>query len=228
MAASTANARKARPLATGTRERLILEAESLFGERGIDGVTMRMICEAADQKFAGSVQYHFGDQLGLLYAVFEYREEQLQPRREALLEQGRRTGQLDNLRYLLRIMFEPNFAMYEEHGIISYMRCHAAYLATHRPRGVEHPVDRGSPATRVMRETMTLLENRLAALGPQLAAFRLECVGAMFLQGVTQYASGPEHSGMTPRQFFDDMLDMMTQAISVLPRGSNRLQTGVE
>lgn len=219
MAPSTALSRKSRALATGTRERLILEAESLFGERGIDGVTMRMICEAADQKFAGSVQYHFGDQLGLLDAVFEYREEQLQPRREALLEQGRKTGQLDNLRYLLRIMFEPNFAMYEEHGIISYMRCHAAYLATHRPRGVEHPVDRGSPATQAMRETMTLLEKRLAALGPQLAAFRLECVGAMFLQGVTQYASGPEHSGMTPRQFFDDMLDMMTQAISVLPRG---------
>ncbi|MET3472731.1 MULTISPECIES: TetR/AcrR family transcriptional regulator [Novosphingobium] len=218
MPTTTAPARKVRPLATGTRERLILEAEALFGERGIDGVTMRMICEAANQKFAGSVQYHFGDQLGLLYAVFEYREEQLQPQREALLKAGRKTGQLDNLRYLLRILFEPNFAMYEEKGVISYMRCHAAYLATHRPRGVPHPVDQGSPATRALREAMTLLEARLAALGPQLAAFRLECVGAMFLQGVTQYASSPEHSGMTARQFYDDMLDMMTQAISVLPR----------
>lgn len=211
---------KFRPLAKSTRERLILEAESLFGERGIDGVTMRMICEAAEQKFAGSVQYHFGDLLGLLYAVFEYREEQLQPKREELLKQGRLSGQTENLHYLLRIMFEPNFEMYEKDGITSYMRCHAAYLATHRPRGIEHPVDRDSPATRIMRETMTLLEARLAALGPQLAAFRLECVGAMFLQGVTQYASGPEHSGMTPREFFEDMLDMMTQAISVLPRGA--------
>lgn len=218
MASRSATPRKARPLATSTRERLILEAESLFGERGIDGVTMRMICEAADQKFAGSVQYHFGDQLGLLYAVFEYREDQLQPQREALLEEGRRTGQLDNLRFLLRVIFEPNFGMFEAHGIVSYMKCHAAYLATHRPKGVEHPVDRDSPSTRALREAMTLLEARLVALGPQLAAFRLECVGAMFLQGVIQYASGPEHSGMSPSQFFNDMLDMMTQAISVLPR----------
>jgi AcrR family transcriptional regulator len=207
-----------KPLAQNTRERLILEAESLFGERGIDGVTMRTICEAAEQKFAGSVQYHFGDLLGLLYAVFEYREAQLQPQREELLELGRQTGQLDNIRFLLRILFEPNFRMYEEGGVISYMRCHAAYLATHRPRGIEHPVDRGSTSTLAMREAMTLLEQRLSAMGAQLAAFRLECVGAMFLQGVTQYASGPDHSGMTPRQFFDDMLDMMTQAISVLPR----------
>ena len=65
---------------------------------------------------------------------------------------------------------------------------------------------------------LLLLERRLSAMGPKLAAFRLECVGAMFLQGVTQYASGPAHSGMTQRQFFDDMLDMMTQAISALPR----------
>jgi len=164
------------------------------------------------------VQYHFGDQLGLLYAVFEYREDQLQPQREALMDEGRRTGQLDNIRFLLRIIFEPSFRMYEDKGVISYMRCHAAYLATHRPRGIDHPVDRDSPTTRVMREAMLLLERRLTGMGPKLAQFRLECVGAMFLQGVTQYASGPDHSGMTPRQFYDDMLDMMTQAISVLPR----------
>lgn len=226
MAPRTARSTKGKPLASSTRERLILEAEALFGERGIDGVTMRMICEAADQKFAGSVQYHFGDQLGLLYAVFDYREAQLQPQRQALLELGRETGQLDNVRFLLRILFEPNFRLYEEQGIISFMRCHAAYLATHRPRGIEHPVDRGSASTAAMRETMKLLEQRLSAMGPQLAAFRLECVGAMFLQGVTQYASGPEHSGMSPRQFFDDMLDMMAQAISVLPRPYGSANSG--
>lgn len=218
MATTAPRTRKQKSGAVSTRERLILEAEALFGERGIDGVTMRMICDAADQKFAGSVQYHFGDILGLLYAVFEYREEQLQPQRLALLEAGRKTGQLSNVRYLLRILFEPNFQMYEKDGTISFMRCHAAYLATHRPKGVEHPVDRGSPATRVMRETMDLLDYRLAVMGSKLVASRLECVGAMFLQGMTQYASGPDHSGMTPRQFFDDMLDMMTQAITVLPR----------
>ena len=130
---------KPKPLLSGTQERLILEAERLFGERGIDGVTMRMICDAADQKFAGSVQYHFGDLLGLLYAVFEYRETQLQPQRRELLEQGRRDGRLDDVRYLLRVLFQPNFRLYAEEGNIHFMRCHAAYLTTYRPRGVEAP-----------------------------------------------------------------------------------------
>ena len=152
MPPSAARARQAaaKPMAGTTKERLILEAERLFAERGIDGVTMRMICEAADQKFAGSVQYHFGDLAGLLYAVFEYREEQLQPQREALLEQAQREGLLGDVRHLLRVLFEPNFRMYADHGQIAYIRCHSAYLATHRPRGVDHPVDRDSPATRAM------------------------------------------------------------------------------
>lgn len=228
MPASAASNRKPTPLTGGTRERLILEAESLFGERGIDGVTMRMICEAAGQKFAGSVQYHFGDLAGLLYAVFEYREEQLQPQREAILLQAREQGLTGDLRQILRVLFEPNFRMYAEQGIISYMRCHAAYLTTHRPRGVEHPVDRGSATTRVMREAMDLLDRRLAVLGPAMPTRRLECVGTMFLLGMVEYAADPARYGISPQEWYEELLDMMVQAMLVIPRISSSVQTAVE
>jgi AcrR family transcriptional regulator len=216
--ATRSQTRRSTPATVATRERLILEAERLFAERGIDGVTMRMVCEAADQKFAGSVQYYFGDPAGLLYALFEYREQQLQPQRQALLDKGRTQSLLSDVRYLLRILFEPNFRMYADDGVISYIRCHASYLATHRPRGVPHPVDRASPATMAMRETMDLLENRLSALGPTLSTLRLESVGGMFLHGITEYAAAPSRSALTPWEFYDDLLDMMAAAICVLPR----------
>jgi hypothetical protein len=84
---SIKTAASAEPSATavGTRESLILEAERSFGARGIDGVTMRMVCDGPDQKFAGSVQYHFADFIGLLQAEFDFREAQLQPARTKLL-----------------------------------------------------------------------------------------------------------------------------------------------
>lgn len=202
----------------GTRERLMLEAERLFGERGIDGVTMRMVCEAAEQKFAGSVQYYFGDTLGLLYALFDYREAQLQPQRQAMLEAGRKNGRLSDVRYLLRVLFEPNFRMYVDNGIISFIQTHAAYLVSHRPRGVDHPIDRNSASTVAMQEAVALLHHRLEALDPKAAALRLEIVGGMFLHGLTEYAADPARTGFTPHQFYDELLDMMTAAISVLPR----------
>lgn len=214
--------RRSSTVSAATRERLILEAERLFGERGIDGVTMRMVCEAADQKFAGSVQYHFGDAAGLLYAVFEHRENQLQSERLFLIELGREQNLLSDVRFLLRVLFEPNFRMYAEQGIISYIRCHASYLATHRPRGTPHPVDQGSPATMAMREAMTLLGRRLASLGPNLSALRLESVGGLFLHGIIQYAAAPSRSGLSPWEFYNDLLDMMCAAICVLPRASDR------
>jgi len=218
LSAADRRGRKTTAPSSVTRERLILEAERLFGERGIDGVTMRMVCDAAEQKFAGSVQYHFGDANGLLYAVFEYREGQLQEERKTLLEEGRRDGLLVDVRYLLRVLFEPNFRMYAEQSIISYIRCHASYLATHRPRGVAHPVDHASPATVALREAMDLLAQRLSGLGTSLYALRLESVGGMFLHGITEFAAAPSRTKMTAWEFYDDLLDMMAAAICVLPR----------
>ena len=55
--------------ADGTRERLLDEATRLFAEHGIQGTTTRQITEAAQQRNASAVTYHFGSRDGLLRAV---------------------------------------------------------------------------------------------------------------------------------------------------------------
>jgi AcrR family transcriptional regulator len=60
-----------------TRKKLMLAAEELFAEFGVDAVALRSICEAAGQRNVSSVHYHFGDKAGLLQALFEYREDSL-------------------------------------------------------------------------------------------------------------------------------------------------------
>ena len=59
------------PNATATREQLIAAAETLFAERGIEGVSLREINAAAGQRNASSIQYHFGNRDGLLAAVID-------------------------------------------------------------------------------------------------------------------------------------------------------------
>jgi AcrR family transcriptional regulator len=56
-----------------TRELILLTAERLFAERGIEAVPLRDIGLAAEQKNNFAVQYHFGDRENLVRAIAEYR-----------------------------------------------------------------------------------------------------------------------------------------------------------
>jgi len=56
----------------GSRERIVVEAERLFGALGFDGASMRQVAEAADVPLA-LVSYHFGSKEGLYRAVFDRR-----------------------------------------------------------------------------------------------------------------------------------------------------------
>ena len=51
------------------REALIEAARALFAERGIEGVSIRELGRAAEQRNNNAVQYHFGDRGALLLAV---------------------------------------------------------------------------------------------------------------------------------------------------------------
>jgi AcrR family transcriptional regulator len=53
-----------------TRDRLLRVAEQLFAERGFKDVTVREICHAAHANIA-SINYHFGDKLGLYREVLQ-------------------------------------------------------------------------------------------------------------------------------------------------------------
>jgi AcrR family transcriptional regulator len=71
---------------SSTRQRLIVEAERLFAERGIESVPLADIHEAAGQRNAAAVNYYFRGRDGLIRAIFEYRLAQVSERRNALLD----------------------------------------------------------------------------------------------------------------------------------------------
>ncbi len=68
------------------RSALVEAAERLFAERGIEGVSLRDVSAAAGQRNHNAAQYHFGDRLGLVAAVYENRMTIVDARRRAYLE----------------------------------------------------------------------------------------------------------------------------------------------
>ncbi|MEU1985579.1 TetR/AcrR family transcriptional regulator [Nocardia sp. NPDC019395] len=77
-----------------TDQRLILAAERLFAERGIDAVSLRSVMAEAGANVA-SVHYHFGSKDALVEALISRRSAQLHARRAELLDAVEASGTPD-------------------------------------------------------------------------------------------------------------------------------------
>ena len=62
-----------------TRSRLLATAIELFARQGLDAVSLRAINTAAGARNASAAHYHFGSKLGLVEAIFEQVDAQIDP-----------------------------------------------------------------------------------------------------------------------------------------------------
>lgn len=85
MARSAAQVANSAPAEIPTDRRLLLAAEQLFAERGIDAVSLRTIMAAAGANTA-SVHYHYGSKDGLVKALIAERSGRISHRRAELLD----------------------------------------------------------------------------------------------------------------------------------------------
>lgn len=83
------------------------QAERLFAEHGIAGVSLRDISVAAGQRNHSAAQYHFGGRSGLVVAVYEARMSVVDERRRRHLDHLEATGRLDDLPALVEALVVP-------------------------------------------------------------------------------------------------------------------------
>ena len=98
------------------RATLIEQAERLFAERGIEGVSLRDVSAAAGQRNHSAAQYHFGDREGLVAAVFRARMHEVGRRRQERLDQLVADGLGDDLVALVTAAIEPLVEVVAETG----------------------------------------------------------------------------------------------------------------
>ena len=142
-----------------TKEQLVVTAERLFAEHGLDGISLRQIAVESGNANNSAVQYHFGSKDNLIQAIFEYRVPQLARRRRLLAEQR----PSDDLRscvesYLLPMVEEA------EHEDSHYM----TFLAKLNSAGLSlRPFDRLPDA---MKEPTYEFYRAMAAMLPHVPA----------------------------------------------------------
>jgi AcrR family transcriptional regulator len=90
-----------------TRERLLDVAEQLFGERGIDAVSLREIRLAAGARNAAAVQFHFENRAGLLQALIERHMPEITAIQRKLFETTLAAGRENDSRSLVEVLVRP-------------------------------------------------------------------------------------------------------------------------
>src|SRR5690606_10482428 len=126
-----------------------------------------------------AVQYHFGDKLRLVRAIFERRLPALEVRRAKLLAEAKRDGEMELTRRLLEVMLRPIAEERDSTGRRSYaaflLGLRNAYSASHRLRVEAEDL---APLTGHVRD---LLNSSLSHLPPALVSSRLVAASTMFL-----------------------------------------------
>ncbi|MFI9595404.1 TetR/AcrR family transcriptional regulator [Nonomuraea sp. NPDC052265] len=110
------------------KEKILLAAERLFAERGLD-VSLREIAVAAGQGNHSAVQYHFDGKAGLIDALYAHRMTPLSHRRRELIDDLRARGLEEDLPALLRAYLAPLAEHVLTHGGASwYLRFTSRYV----------------------------------------------------------------------------------------------------
>jgi AcrR family transcriptional regulator len=91
----------------GRSEQILVAAERLFAQHGLDGVSYRQIVAAAGLRNHSAIQYHFESKAGLVRAIVEYRVKPFNARRIEIVEELDRTGRSHDLRGLVEAIVLP-------------------------------------------------------------------------------------------------------------------------
>ncbi len=87
--------------------KLLLTAEQLIAEKGIDGVSSREIARSAGHKNHSAVNYNFGSFDGLVEAIIDYRVTSVNEQREQLLQAVLQVEPQPSLESLVELMIRP-------------------------------------------------------------------------------------------------------------------------
>lgn len=115
-----ANQTRREPSRHSTTTHIITVAERLWGESGLNAVSLRQISLEAGLANPASVQYHFGDRDGLVRAIYQYRLPILDQRRSELIAGARQAAKIHDVRVLLDCLFRPLYEQTDERGRHTY------------------------------------------------------------------------------------------------------------
>jgi len=199
-----------------TRQLIIEAAQRLFAERGIDGVSLREINDAAGQRNKSALQYHFADRNGLLAAIAATHMPAIEQRQQELFDEVATDGLIGETRGFVEVCARPVAErLGQGPGARSWIIV-TSELVTHPRTDTELLSASATPLTVAAGRPVF---ERLAALTDEaFAIHRLRSATEAALHLVADRArheNAPDRSRPMPAlpEFIDDLIEMTIAAI---------------
>ena len=177
-----------------TREKLIAAAETLYGTRSIDAVSLREIAVSAGQKNPNALQYHFDNRDGLLQAIVEKHAERVAAGRADYFRRAQ-GGEWAPAEAAARCLVMPIVDYVEDNpGAINFVRIVSQITATHQA-GAENTtaINIRFPRVPGLRQ---LFDQALAPLSAREAERRVHLAVTTTFQAIANiYRDGERRSG---------------------------------
>lgn len=199
-----------------TRNHLIHVAEKLFAEQGIDQISLRHITQAAEQKNASAIHYHFGSKDALVEAIYDLRMEAINRRRADIFEALEAQDRTKDLYALVDAVVQP----LADCLLMSDPPNHYVQFAA---RAMEHPryykmAWKRGKAGRAFAQIFDAMDHVLADIPPEVFSQRF---GMMLRQVFGElsahhqlHLSGRRRSKANTALFVSNLVDSMTAALS--------------
>jgi len=199
---------------TDSKTQLILAAEKLFAEKGIEAASLREIATAAGHGNNNAVRYHFGSKQGLIQGIFRHRVAQMEPIRAELIARLEAAELVTDTRAIVEVIVLPYFTLRAPDGTISYPAFLLQYLLNYRPRGIRHTADEAGALSPALNRAQALLRARISYLGPDVADRRILHAMITFITAII----GAENAvpRLSPEQYRARIADTLDHMVASL------------
>jgi AcrR family transcriptional regulator len=200
------------------RDRILDAAQRLMAERGVLGVSLREINEAAAQRNASGVQYHFRNRAGLVAAVVARHMRRIDAERNALLDALEARGRVAP-HDVVAALVQPLVAALATPGGRCYLRIVDELLEYPAAAGLGHGL-RG--LNRSLDRAAHLLRRPLRALPPRLRAERGALCGTFLLRALASRARAVDEEGaarpaLADGAFATNLIDVLAAGLVAAP-----------
>lgn len=195
--------------------KLMEEAEKLFGEHGIEGVSLRQIIAAAGQSNKSAIHHNFGDKSGLVQAVYDMRLERLDEVRRGKLEELKDHQGGIGTRNLLAALYLP---MVETFTLEEQIACAQFLLRLmHLDKDV-HPFFQTKVPQPAALEIMTRLEEAYSHLPATVFNIRIRLASSLSLEYIAE-RDRLSHDNSDPypseNEFWNEMIQVIESLFQV-------------